>query len=200
MDGVGGHVCGQLICAPCSSSFGNEEGIFRCLDHSESATLDDNNKENEQDGDVVAVVAHERKKKSKVTSKTSKTSEYSAKDLLILSQAFIRVSENAIEGTDKKRNKFWDEVAVAFHQLKKQQEAYDNRVQKKDKYNQLLMRGEFLSSDEDDNSECVVPPRTASSLQQKWSKSVLPLVTKFISLTNRFPMESGEGKLSLCVL
>ena len=84
-----------------------------------------------------------------------------AKDLLILLQAFIRVSENAIEGTDKKRNKFWDEVAVAFHQLKKQQEAYDNRVQKKDKYNQLLMRGEFLSSDEHDNSECVVPPRTA---------------------------------------
>jgi hypothetical protein len=62
------------------------------------------------------------------------------------------------------------------------------------------MRGEFLSSDEDDNSEFVVPSRTASSLQQKWSKSVLPLVRKFISLTNRFPMESGEGKLSRCVV
>jgi len=70
MDGVGSHVCGQLTCAPCSSSFGNEEGVCRCLDHSESATFDDDNKENEQDGDVVAVVAHERKKKSKVTSKT----------------------------------------------------------------------------------------------------------------------------------
>ena len=115
-----------------------------------------------------------------------------AKDLLILSQAFIRVSENAIEGTDKKCNKFWDEVAVAFNQLKKQQESYDNKVWKKNKYNQVLMRGEFLSSDEDDSSECVVPPRTASSLQQKWSKSVLPLVTNFICLTNRFPMESGR--------
>jgi hypothetical protein len=123
-----------------------------------------------------------------------------AKVLLILSQAFTRVSENSIEGTDKKRNKFWDEVAVVFNQLKKQQESYNNRVWKKNKYNQVLMRGEFLSSDEDDNSEFVVPSRTASSLQQKWSKSVLPLVRKFISLTKRFPMESGEGKLSRCVV
>jgi hypothetical protein len=200
MVGVGGHVCGQLICAPCSSSFGNEEGVFHCLDHLESATLDDEDKENEQGGALEAIAVHERKKKSKVTSKTSKTSEYSAKDLLILSQVFIWVSENAIEGADKKRNKFWDEVAVAFNQLKKQQESYDNQVQKKNKYNQVLMRGEFLSSDEDGNSECVLPPRTASSLQQKWSKSVLPLVTKFISLTNRFPMESDEGKLSHCIV
>jgi len=66
MDGVGGHVCGPLICAPCSSSFGNEEGVFHCLDHSESVTLDDDDKENEQDGDVVAVVAHERRRSQKL--------------------------------------------------------------------------------------------------------------------------------------
>jgi hypothetical protein len=29
----GGHVCGELICAPCSSSFGSEDGIFCCLEH-----------------------------------------------------------------------------------------------------------------------------------------------------------------------
>jgi hypothetical protein len=90
-----------------------------------------------------------------------------------------------VEGTEKKRNKFWDEVAVAFNLLKKQQESYDRRVRKKNRYNKVMLKGDFLSDDEDDDSECVLPPRTASSLQQKWSKSVLPLVTKFISLSNR---------------
>jgi hypothetical protein len=28
-------ICGKAICAICSSSFGNEEGIFRCKSHSE---------------------------------------------------------------------------------------------------------------------------------------------------------------------
>ena len=32
----------------------------------------------------------------------TKQSEYSAKDLLVLSQAFIHVSENAIEGVNRK--------------------------------------------------------------------------------------------------
>jgi hypothetical protein len=31
-------ICGKIICAICSSSFGNEEGIFRCKSHSGSST------------------------------------------------------------------------------------------------------------------------------------------------------------------
>jgi hypothetical protein len=58
----------------------------------------------------------------------------------------------------------------------------------------VLLQGEFLSRNDDDSVEMVVPLRTASSLQQKWSKSVIPLVTKLISLTNRNPIRSGEGE------
>ena len=101
----GGDVCGDLICAPCSSSFGNEDGIFRCLEHSNA----DANKENDPGTAGEAVVSQgNKKKKAKVMSKLAKTSEYSSKDLLILLQAFICASENAIEGADRKRNKFWD--------------------------------------------------------------------------------------------
>jgi hypothetical protein len=32
--GKGTSTCGIVICAICSSSFGNEDGIFRCLRHS----------------------------------------------------------------------------------------------------------------------------------------------------------------------
>jgi hypothetical protein len=45
-----------------------------------------------------------------------------------LSQAFICISENAIDGAEKKQNKGWDEVGVTYNLLKKQQESYDNRV------------------------------------------------------------------------
>jgi hypothetical protein len=54
----------------------------------------------------------------------------------------------------------------------------------------VLLRGEFLSSDvdnDDSDVELVHPVWTASSLQQKWCKFVLPIVTKFICLTNRHP-------------
>jgi hypothetical protein len=121
-----------------------------------------------------------------------------AKDLLILSQAFIRTSENPVEGTGQTRTKFWDEVAVVYSQLKKQQEAYDSRQRKRAKYNSVLLRGEFLSSDDDGDDEdiqVIIPLQTASSLQQKWSKFVQPLVMKFITLTHRHPIKSGEGKL-----
>jgi hypothetical protein len=58
----------------------------------------------------------------------------------------------------------------------------------------VLLQGEFLSSNDDDSMEEVVPVRTASSLQQKWSKSVLPITTKLISITNWNPIRSGEGE------
>jgi hypothetical protein len=94
--------------------------------------------------------------------------------------------------------KFLDEVAVAYSQLKKQQEAYDSRQRKRAKYNSVLLRGEFFSSDDEGNDEdiqVIIPLWTASSLQQKWSKFVQPLVMKFITLTHRHPRKSGEGKV-----
>jgi len=64
----------------------------------------------------------EKKKPNKVRAKGVKvgnrTVEYSAKDLLVLAQSFIWVSENAIQGASQKRNKFWDKVAVAYNKLK----------------------------------------------------------------------------------
>jgi hypothetical protein len=116
------------------------------------------------------------------------------KDLLILSQAYIHTSENTIEGVSQKKNKFWDDVAEVFHNLKKQQEAFDSWQKKKKKYNSILLQNDFLSSNDNDDIEIIIPIRTSSSLQQKWSKFVLPLVTKFVSLTNWYPKLSGEGK------
>jgi hypothetical protein len=47
-------------------------------------------------------------------SKVTKAGEYTAKGLLVLAQPYIRTSENAIEGSAQKRNKFWDDIAEAF--------------------------------------------------------------------------------------
>ncbi len=93
-----------------------------------------------------------------------------------------------VEGTGQTHTKFWDEVAVAYSQLKKQQEAYNSHQRKKTKYNKVLLKVEFLSSDDevdDDEIQVIIPVWTASSLQQKWSKFVQPLVTKFVILMNR---------------
>jgi hypothetical protein len=188
-----GRVRGNPICGPCNFRHGNE-GVFRCPLHS---MMDESGSEDSEEGAVVSSsvadkenvpvislqsnkVSHE--KVSKVAARGPKEAEYGAKDLLILSQAFIRTLEHAAEGTAKRSNIFWDEVSVAYSALKKQQEAYDSRQKRQNKYNAVLLKGEFLSSDDNaSNVEVVIPVRTTSSLQQKWSKFVLPLVTKFIN-------------------
>jgi hypothetical protein len=69
-----------------------------------------------------------------------------------------------------------------MNKLKKQQLSYDSRLRKKQRYNQVLMKGEFLSSNEEAEVEVVIPQRTASTLQKRCSKFVLPLVTKLLVL------------------
>ena len=205
---VVGHVCGKAVCGPCNFRHGNE-GIFRCPVHSISddddmtdSDVEAINKPTEDDKEnEVPKVAKSKNKRAtnKVIGKSTKGSKYSAKDLLILSQAFIRTSENAVDGTAKKSSKFWDEVAESYDKLKKQQEAYDSRLRKREKMSRVMLKGDFLSDVDDDEAIIVIPCRSASSLQQKWSKFVQPLVTKFITCTHRNPKGSGEGE-DECVL
>lgn len=180
-------VCALPICGPCNADY-NEENIFRCPEHSEQYK-DTEDKENE-----APKTKRTSTSKLSVSSKQPKQADYTAKDLLVLAQAYVRTSENAIDGASQKRSKFWDDVASSFNVLKRRQEDYDKRLLKKKKYNQVILKGQCQSSDEsEDEVQVIVPPRTASSLQQKWSKFLLPLVSKFIGLTTRHPKLSGEG-------
>jgi len=132
-----GKVCGKAICGPCNFNHGNE-GVYRCplhsvLDDDASEDLEEKQGNDKENVPVFSAqtVNVSRAKVAKVSAKATKGAEYGAKDLLILSQAsFIRTSENAVEGTAKQSNKFWDEVAVSYSALKKQQEAYNNRQPK----------------------------------------------------------------------
>jgi hypothetical protein len=87
-------VCGIPICGICNSEFGNEN-IIRCRFHSSE-------KENIREDNVNVVEGKHDKKRSKILGKGTCAAEYSSKDLLILSQAYIRTSENAIEGVSQK--------------------------------------------------------------------------------------------------
>jgi hypothetical protein len=131
------RVCGAAICAICSDGFGNE-GIIRCKIHA-------NNDAEPSDEDVQDVGATSmpppgrKKNKSKghkasgdaAAAKVIRAPEYTAKDLLVLAQAYIRTSENAIDGTAQKRSTFWDDVAKAYHEIKVAQQDFDKRQKKR---------------------------------------------------------------------
>ncbi len=51
-----------------------------------------------------------------------------------------------------------------------------------------------MTSDSEDEEICNITSRTASSLQQKWSKFLLPYVNKYVALTIKFPIKSGKDK------
>jgi len=185
------RVCGVPVCAPCNTTSGNEN-VYRCADH-----LD---KENDAGASNVKQKAGKNNNNKPLTGAVARTAEYSATELLILSQAYIKTSENAIEGTYRRQSKFWDDVSECYKKVKAQQEAYDERCRKHKRYTDHNLRrstsSEFYESSEDEGEKQTIPPRTASSLQQKWSKFVQPLVTKFIGLTQRHPKRSGEGNTS----
>jgi hypothetical protein len=84
--------------------------------------------------------------------------------------------------------------------LKRHQEDYDRQLLQKKKYNQAILKGEFLSSDSEDEVQVIRPPRTASSLQQNWSKFLMPNVSKFIGVTTKHPKLNGEGKCIIIFL
>jgi len=203
------RVCGLPICSICSSNFGNE-GIYRCERHSnddddnESTAEEDKTNTNPQNNPPPEKrIINQATKTNKAvkssggssSNKANKAVEYTAKDLLVLAQAFICTSENSIDGVSQKRSTFWEEVTKCFHKLKESQQAYDRRQKKKAHYTEVRLRGDFQLSDSEDDSDCELPNRTTSLLQQKWSKFLLPIVTKFIALTEKHPMQSGEGKL-----
>jgi hypothetical protein len=113
----------------------NEENIVRCPEHSK------------QDKESEAPKTKRSSTSKLAASKQPKQADYTAKDLLVLAQAYVRTSENAIDGASQKRGKFWDDVAESFNVLKRHQEDYDRHLLQKKKYNQAILKGEFLSSD-----------------------------------------------------
>jgi hypothetical protein len=80
-----GNVCGVLICAPCSAALGNDKGNFCCMHHSTFHGSDSDSEEAKENSHRITPATAPTKKKVKVISKSVKASEYTAKDLLVLS-------------------------------------------------------------------------------------------------------------------
>ena len=226
---TGEAVCATAVCGPCNACFGNEN-ILRCRHHStkfqgaatpalnnsvsrsrtnnkkkKTVTPATNNNGNLKGSSQTAPAMNNKvnlDNNNNNSKGSSWTAEYSAKELLILSQAHIRTSENSIDGASKQKGKFWDDVADSYQLLKKQQEKYDHHQWRQRWYNnKSLQCGNMILSDVESDEEStldemeLLPFHNSSSLQQKWSKAVQPNVTKFIGLTERNPKRSGEGMM-----
>jgi hypothetical protein len=89
----------------------------------------------------------------------------------VLSQAYIRASENAIDGISQKRSKLRDEVAEAFKLLKSQQEALPLAEVNQKSYS-IHLKGDGLS-DRDSVNEVTVHIQILSSLRSGQSSFCL---------------------------
>jgi hypothetical protein len=82
------RVCGVPVCAPCNATSGNEN-VYHCTDHID-------NENGPGVGNVKWKSGNNNKKPP--TAAAVRSAEYSTTGLLILSQAYIKTSENTIEG------------------------------------------------------------------------------------------------------
>jgi len=114
------------------------------------------------------------KNKSSATSSAvvrSRSVSYSSDELLLVSKAFMKVSCDAKHSTDKKAEKFWEEVSIVFEEL----------VATANKMNES--NPEFSP---------IEPGRSVESIRNCWQRKLQPAVQKFAGIIQSSPPTSGE--------
>ena len=112
-----------------------------------------------------------RKKKSDSVSAQSRSVSFGVEELLLVVQAFMKVSNNAKQSTDKKAENFWDEVYVMFE--------------------------EFVATASKTNESYpdfspIEPGRGTDSIRNCWQRRIQPAVQKFTGIMHNNPPTSGE--------
>lgn len=99
---------------------------------------------------------------------------FTAQEILMLAQAYMRESLDPINGTSKKADVMWKDICQSYNKLRQE---YD--------------RGkiERLSADK---PYTPLPERPTPSLKNHWTKYIQPAVNKFVGIQHRHPIESGE--------
>jgi hypothetical protein len=90
---------------------------------------------------------------------------------LLVSKAFLKVSCDAKHSTDKKAEKFWEEVSIVFEDL----------VATANKMNES--NPEFSP---------IEPGRSVESIRNCWQRKLQPAVQKFAGIIQSSPPTSGE--------
>ncbi len=113
------------------------------------------------------------KKAGKAASTRSRTASFGSEELLLVARAFMKVSNDPKHSTDKKAEKFWDEVHATFEQL----------VASANKLNEA--NEEFTP---------IELGRGVESIRNCWQRRIQPAVNKFAGIVYSNPPNSGEVK------
>ena len=134
----------------------------------------DNEYESDEEYDIVTasadVVTSTRTTVTANTNSRGRSANYSADELKLCAKAYMTVSSNAKEGTDKKADAFWEQVIMQYEKLA----AQVNKIHESTPHYKPL------------------PPRTSESLRGTWKKKIQPAVQKFVGLVRTIPPKSGE--------
>ena len=93
--------------------------------------------------------------------KKAGSTAFTPDELLLLSKAYMKVSCNAKHGTDKKAEKFWDDIAL--------------------RYVELVGKANHINEDNIDYSNIDIM-RNAESLRNCWQRRLQPAVQKFCGI------------------
>lgn len=114
-----------------------------------------------------------KKKKTDHPSNRCRTSAYGAEELLLVSKAFMKVSTDAKHATDKKAEKFWDEVNTKFEEFV----ATTNKI-----------------NESNSDFTPIESGRGTESIRNCWQRRIQPSVQKFAGIIYNNPPTSGELK------
>ena len=106
---------------------------------------------------------------------------------LIVSKTFVRASTDSVTGTGQKAHFFLMHVADVFLDVKGETEREEMIMFERPSHLQTIAR---------QMKPVPYPPRTGSSILQRWKKRISPHVIKYMGVLARNPIKSGEDKIA----
>ena len=113
------------------------------------------------------------KKAGKAAGARCRTTSFGSEELLLVAKAFMKVSMDAKHSTDKKAEKFWDEVYATFEKYV----ACSNKMNESN--------AEYTP---------IEPGRGVESIRNCWQRRIQPAVNNFAGIIYSNPPNSGEVK------
>lgn len=114
-------------------------------------------------------------------SKATHGANFTTTEDLMITKAYLRVSEDSICGSKQKLATFRDKVCVVYHQIKKEQELLEEKDRQRPTHLQVMTAttGKY-------------PDRSAISIFTCYTRMISPNIIKYVSIEKANPKASGE--------
>ena len=109
----------------------------------------------------------------------------------MLCRAFIQVSEDASTGVNQKGTDFWNRIQSSYSLFCKNRVFYVNNKRRQEEVRKASSLGRTVEADSVFIVPLHIPTRDDKNMQQRWSRTILPVVQKMTGIESTILYDEG---------